>query len=395
MARCFGSARLGGLLLRNRLIKAATFEGMTPGGVPSEALRDLHVRLARGGVAMTTLAYCAVEPDGRLHEDTLLVCDEVLPALVDLVDAVHREGGLVSAQMAHGGGFSKNRGLRGRRPKGPSFGINRLGAAVGMPFCDAMSEADLEALVGAYRDAALLLTSAGVDALEIHMGHGYALCQFISPRTNRRTDRFGGSLLNRMRLPLQVLDAVRGVVGADVPVVAKLSVNEHIRGGLAADEGVEVARMLDQAGIDGVVTSGGTSSMSPMDMLRGDSFLPAMIAAEPSWALRTAMRLAGPFMFPERPYEELYFLDDALRVRDAVGCAVIYVGGASTAASLERLMAEGMDFVQLGRALLADPDLPRRVADPAYVSPCTHCNRCVATIERGVHCTERHRWEGA
>lgn len=393
--RCFSPARLGDLTLRNRLIKAATFEGLTPGGVPGERLRDLHVELARGGVGMTTLAYCAVEPDGRLHEDTMLVHEGIRAELVTLIDAVHAEGCRVAGQMAHGGGFSKNRALVARRPKGPSFGLNRLGAAVGMPFNDAMTEADIRDLIGAYHDAARLMRDVGFDALEIHFGHGYALCQFISPKTNRRKDRYGGSLLNRMRLPLEVLEAVRAAVGDGFPILGKLSLSEGVRGGIPVEEGVEVARLLDEAGIDGIVTSGGTSSMSPMFMMRGQSFLPALIAAEPRRALRVAMRMAGPVMFGEHPFEELYFLEEARRVRAAVRCAVVYVGGASTANSFATLMREGFDFVQLGRALLADPSLPRRAHEERdYASPCTHCNRCVATIEhpRGVHCTEAAGW---
>ena len=156
------------------------------------------------------------------------------------------------------------------------------------------------------------------------------------------------------------------------------------------NDAVEISRLLDQGGIDGIVTSGGTSTMNPMIMFRGDSALKPMLKAEPSFLMRSVLRLAGPVMFKDYPYEELYFMEHAKRVRDAVQCNVIYVGGASCNESFATLMKEGFDFVQLGRSLLSDPDLPLKAQlDANYKSRCVHCNECIATIEHpnGIHCT--------
>ncbi|CBL43837.1 NADH:flavin oxidoreductase/NADH oxidase [gamma proteobacterium HdN1] len=388
--RCFSPASLNGLQLSNRFIKAGTFEGMTPSGYPSTALQNFHERIADGGISMTTIGYCAVEADGRLNENMLYMHEGIRAPLTALIDRVHARGVKVSGQMGHGGGFSKNRELTRKRPLGPSFGLNMLGIAYGMIFCDAMTKADIKALIQTYHDAALYMKSVGFDALELHLGHGYGMCQFMSPKTNRRKDEYGGSLQNRMRLPLEVLAAVRKAVGDQFPIIAKISLTEGVRGGLDYDDAIAISVMLDKAGIDGIITSGGTSTMNPMIMFRGGNMYKPMLAAEKHPLMKLMIAIAGPRLFRDYPYEELYFLEQARRIREKVQCNMIYVGGASTNESFEKLMREGFDFIQLGRSLLSDPDLPKQARlDHNYKSRCVHCNECVATIElpKGIHCT--------
>ncbi|WP_318261649.1 NADH:flavin oxidoreductase [Zhongshania marina] len=360
IADCFSPASINGLELKNRFIKAGTFENMTPSGIPGAALNNFHGTLADGGIAMTTLGYCAVEADGRLNEGMMYMHEGIRPQLTALVSDLHSRGTKVSGQMAHCGGFSKNSELRRRRPLGPSFGLNGLGLSRGMLFCDAMSLSDIDELIQHYYQAAVFMKSVGFDALEIHFGHGYGLCQFMSPKTNKRKDNYGGSFENRMRLPLQVLAAVRDAVGNDFPLLAKISMTEGARGGLHYDDAIEISKLLDSAGIDGIITSGGTSTMNPMIMFRGGNILPGMLRTEKSRVMRLALRMMGKSMFKDYPYHELYFLKQAKRIRDAVSCKMIYVGGASSNASFATLMEQGFDFIQLGRTLLSDPDLPNR-----------------------------------
>ena len=391
IAECFSPASINGLQLKNRFIKAGTFENMTPSGVPGAALNNFHGALADGGLAMTTLGYCAVEADGRLNEGMMYMHEGIRPQLTALISDLHSRGTKVSGQMAHCGGFSKNSELRRRRPLGPSFGLNGLGLSRGMLFCDAMSLSDIDELIQHYYQAAVFMKSVGFDALEIHFGHGYGLCQFMSPKTNKRKDNYGGSFENRMRLPLQVLAAVRDAVGNDFPLLAKISMTEGVRGGLHYDDAIEISKLLDSAGIDGIITSGGTSTMNPMIMFRGGNILPGMLRTEKSRVMRLALRMMGKSMFKDYPYHELYFLKQAKRIRDAVSCKMIYVGGASSNASFATLMEQGFDFIQLGRTLLSDPDLPNRAQTNAnFISRCTHCNGCVSTIEspQGIHCTQ-------
>lgn len=390
LQRCFSPAQLNGLQLKNRLIKAGTFEGMTPEGKISPRLQQFHERIAQGGIAMTTIGYCAVENDGRLNENMMYMHEGIRRPLAAMIESLHSLGTKVSGQMGHGGGFSKNRHLERKRPLGPSFGINMLGVTQGMLFCDAMSHSDIKALIKTYQRSAVFMKSVGFDCLEIHFGHGYGLCQFMSPKTNRRKDEYGGSLNNRMRLPLQILEGVRNSVGEHFPIIGKISLTEGVKGGLDYDDAIEIAKLLEKGGIDGIITSGGTSTMNPMIMFRGGNILQPMLKAEKSALMRLMLHLAGPKLFKDYPYEELYFLEQAKRIRDAVDCNLIYVGGASSNASFETLMQHGFDFIQLGRTLLSDPDLPLQAQrQQTYTSRCNHCNECVATIEHpaGIHCT--------
>jgi len=387
---CFTPFKLNQLELKNRFIKAGTFEGMTPGGKVSQRYRDFHLSLAQGGVAMTTLGYCAVENNGRINENMLYMHEGIRDELAAMIDDLHQAGTKVSGQMGHCGAFSKNKQLSIKRPLGPNKGINLLGFAYGMIFSGQMSKADIANMVQAYHDAAVFMKSVGFDCLEIHFGHGYGLCQFMSPLTNKRKDEYGGSFENRMRLPLEVLAAVRKAVGDDFPIVGKISLTEGVKGGLHYDDAVEIAKLLDQGGIDGIITSGGTSTMNPMIMFRGDSALKPMLKAEKNWLMKLILKLVGPSMFKNYPYEELYFLKHAERLRQAVNCEVIYIGGASTNESFAKLMDDGFNLLQLGRGLLADSDLVNEAAkSETYKSRCVHCNECIATIEHpnGIHCT--------
>jgi 2,4-dienoyl-CoA reductase-like NADH-dependent reductase (Old Yellow Enzyme family) len=386
--KLFSPARLNGLELRNRVIKAATFEGMCPAGVPGQRLIDFHRSIAAGGTGMTTVAYCAIEPDGRISPSTMHMHEGIRPQLEELAQEVHAAGAKLSGQMGHCGNFTKNSKLARKRPRGPSRQINLYGIASGVPFAGAMTQAHIDGMVQHFHDAALFMKSVGFDALEMHFGHGYALSQFISPKTNRRTDDYGGSLANRMRLPLRALEAVRRAVGDEFPILGKISMSDGVPGGIELDEAIEIAALLDRGGIDAIIPSSGTSSMNPMLLFRGDSLAKGMIEQEKNPIMRLGLRLIGPSMFKSYPYHELYFLEDAKRIRDRIDAKLVYIGGASTLRSLEAAMGE-FDFVQLGRTLVKDPALVNNAqANPSYVNGCNHCNRCATLIDHpdGIRC---------
>lgn len=387
--KLFSPAKLNGLELRNRVIRAATFEGMCPNGYPDERHIKLHREMAEGGVGMTTVAYCAIEADGRVKREMMYMHEEIRPQLEQLTGAVHEAGGKISAQMGHCGNFTQNPDFQGKRPLGPSRMINMSGIPFGLAFAGAMTHADIDRLVQCFHDAALFTKSVGFDAVEVHFGHGYGLSQFISPKTNKRKDEYGGSLVNRMRYPIRALEAVRKAVGDDYPILGKISLMDGARGGQEVEDAIEVAALLDEAGIDAVITSGGTSSMNPMLVFRGDSILPGMLKVEKNWMLRIGMVMVAPWMFKNYPYKELYFLEGAKRVRDRMKNAKLcYIGGTTTMESLETVMKE-FDFVQMGRALIKDPNFVNNaMADPDYVNGCDHCNRCATLISHpdGIRC---------
>jgi len=380
----FAPARLGALGLRNRVIKTATYEGMSPGGVPSDALVEHHRALAAGGVGMTTVAYCAVSADGRTFADQMCMRRETVAPLRRVTDAVHREGGAASLQLGHCGWFTKNAALSTWFPRGPSLTLNQYGLSAGKPLALAMNEGEIAQVVEDFGRAAGLAREAGFDAVELHLGHGYLLSQFLCPATNRRSDAWGGDLGGRARLPLGVLRRVREVVGPGYPILCKTNLRDGFRGGLELEDSVGLAKLLEAEGADALVLSGGFTSRTPFYLFRGRRPLAEMIDAEKSPLQKLALRWFGKKVIREYPFEEMYFLPQAREVRRAVQMPLVLLGGIVSRENVDRAMLEGFDFVALGRALIADPDLVRRMeSDPGARSRCTHCNVCVAEMDRG------------
>jgi 2,4-dienoyl-CoA reductase-like NADH-dependent reductase (Old Yellow Enzyme family) len=380
----FTPGTLGGLTLRNRVIKTATYEGMCPGGMPSPALVEHHRAIAAGGVAMTTIAYCAVSPNGRTFAEQLTMRPEVLPGLRAVTDAVHSEGAAASIQLGHCGYFSKNKELTIPRPLGPSFRINEYGLMSGLPFAGAMTESNIGEVIEDFGRSARLAMEAGFDAVEVHLGHGYLLSQFISPASNRRRDRFGGSLDNRTRFPLAVVRRVRDAVGPAVPILAKTNLRDGFRGGLQLEDAIGVGQRLEAEGIDGIVMSGGFTSKNPMFLFRGARPLAQMIAVEKSRAQRLLLRAVGSFVIKEYPFEEMFFLRDARAMRSAVRIPLVLLGGIVSLDNMETAMRDGFEFVAMGRALIADPDLVRRMErGEADRTRCNSCNQCIAEMDAG------------
>ena len=380
----FGPARLGPLRLRNRIVKAATFEGMSRDGLVSDALVEYVTRFAAGGVGLSTLAYCAVSPEGRTVRHQLWMRREVLPGLRRLTDAVHAEGAAAAVQLAHAGWFANP-----RASGAPAVAPSRVFSPYGMGFPRAAAEADLARLRGAFADAARLAVEAGFDALEIHMGHGYLLSQFLSPYTNRRRDAWGGSLENRARFPREVALAVREAVGVRVAVHAKLNMADGFRGGLEAHEGVAVARLLEADGaLDALQLTGGFTGRTPMWLMRGETPLREMIQRERSPVRRLGMRLLGRSLLKSHPFEEAFFRPLAREMRAALSMPLMLLGGVTRLESIRQAMREGFEFVAMARALLREPDLVRRYqSGAASESLCTHCNLCMTEMERaGTRC---------
>lgn len=380
----FEPGKLGPLVLRNRTIKSATYEGMSPRGVPSAALVEHHRALAAGGVGMTTVAYCAVSPDARTFEEQMVMDEENVARLTALTDAVHREGAAVSLQLGHCGFFTKNASVSRGRPLAPSRTFNAYGLTAGVPLAAAMTVRDMERTAEEFALAAERAARAGFDAVELHLGHGYLLSQFLSPATNRRRDAYGGSIDNRLRFPRRVVERVLAAVGARLAVLAKVNLRDGFEGGLEIGEAIRVAERLEADGVHALVMSGGFTSRTPLFLLRGGRPLTRMIAVEQSRTQRLALRWLGGRIVRAYPFEELFFLPLAREVRRAVRLPLVLLGGATSLENLETAMREGFDFVALGRALLADPTLIRDFAAGTRTrTRCNRCNECIAEMDAG------------
>ena len=258
---------------------------------------------------------------------------------------------------------------------------------LGMRRTQAVTADDIEAITDLYRTGARVLVDAGFDAVEIHLGHNYLLSAFLSPKLNRRTDEWGGSLENRARFPRQVVRAVREAIGDRAAVTAKFNMADGVAGGLWLDESIAIARLLEADGaLDAMTLTGGSSFENPMYLFRGDAPIQEMAATFPR-ALRPGFKLLAGRFFKEYPFEEAYFLQYARQFRDALSMPLILLGGINRLETIERALADGFAFVQMARALLREPDLVQRMqADAKYESLCIHCNKCMPTIYRGTRC---------
>src|SRR5215469_15726382 len=374
----FGPTSLGPISLRNRVLKAATFEGMSPGGVVSQSLIDFHRRMAAGGAAMTTVSYVAVSRDGRGAPNEIYIHEGAADGLGRIASAVHAQGAAISAQLGHAGAVGTIR----KRYLGPSATRTVAGTKV-----VAISRDELDEVVGQFAGGAAMLAAAGFDAVELHFGHHYLVSAFLSPRWNRRTDDYGGPVANRARLALRILRSVRASVGDRLAVTAKLNMTDGVRRGLTVADSIEVARLLQaEGGLDALTLSGGGSQANQMFMFRGDPPRREMAAALPG-VQGLAFRVGGRALFRAYPFEEAYFLPLARQFRAELTLPLILLGGITTRASIDQAMAEGFDFVALGRALLREPDLVRKFESGESASAtCVHCNKCIPSIYSGTRC---------
>jgi 2,4-dienoyl-CoA reductase-like NADH-dependent reductase (Old Yellow Enzyme family) len=379
--KVFAPATLGPVTLRNRIIKAATFEGVMPGGQVSDQLIEFHRRVAQGGAAMSTVAYLAVSPEGRTDRHCLLLDQATLPGLRRLTDAVHDEGAAAAAQVGHAGPVANARSNRAPSLS-PSGGWTPLGTRL-----RAATATDVDRITEDYRRAALVAVEAGFDSIEVHVGHNYLLSAFLSPKLNRRDDTYGGSVENRARFPRRVLRAVRDAVGDRAAVTAKLNMADGVPGGLWLEDSLAVAALMESDGVlDAIELTGGSSLANPMYLFRGEAPLREFGATLPGPA-RLGFKLVGRRFLRAYPYEEAFFLPYARQFLDALSLPLILLGGITRLETVESALAQGFAFVAMARALLREPDLITRMqAGSATSSLCIHCNQCMPTIYSGTRC---------
>jgi 2,4-dienoyl-CoA reductase-like NADH-dependent reductase (Old Yellow Enzyme family) len=376
-------AKLGPITLRNRTIKSATFEARTPGALVSDDLIEYHRLPAAGGVGMTTVAYCAVSQGGRTEGNGIWMRPEAVPGFQKLTDAIHAEGAAVCAQIGHAGPVAN-----ARSNKATALAPVRFFNPIGMRFAKKATRDDIDDVIAAHANAAKLAVEAGFDAVEVHLGHNYLASAFLSPLINRRNDEFGGSLENRAKVARGMVMAVRRAVQDQIAVTAKLNMSDGVRGGISVDEAITTAKWLqDDGGLDAIELTAGSSLVNPMYLFRGDAPLKEFAGAfKPP--LRWGMRMTGKKFLREYPYKEAYLLREAKQFRAELTMPLILLGGITNRDTMDLAMAEGFQFVAMGRALLAEPDLINRIArDGAGVrSACTHCNRCMPTIYTRTRC---------
>lgn len=379
-------ATLGPITLRNRVIKAATWEGMAPGALVSDQLIDYHLAVARGGVGMTTVAYLAVAPEGRTERNQIYWRPEALPGLTRLTEAIHATGAKVSAQIGHAGPVSDASSTR-LYSLAPSKSFNPLG----FRFNREATPEEIVRITRQHADAAKMARDVGFDCIEVHLGHNYFASSFLAPDLNRRKDEYGGSLANRAKVARGAVEAVRTAVGDDVAVIAKINLEDGARKGIQLDEAIQTVKWLEADGhLDALEMTAGSSLRDPMYLFKGGAPVKEFAAGMSTPVMRFGMGVFGKWFLKEYPWTPLYFLDKAKQVQAELSTLpLILLGGVVDKAGMDTAMAQGFGYVAMARALLREPDLINRItAEATTRSLCVHCNRCMPTIFSGTHCPE-------
>jgi 2,4-dienoyl-CoA reductase-like NADH-dependent reductase (Old Yellow Enzyme family)/thioredoxin reductase len=357
LARLFSPGRIGSLQLKNRLVMApmATDYAGEEGRV-SQKLIDYHTARARGGVGLIIAEVTGVDARYPYIPRTVgLWSDELAEGYRRLTEAVHRAGARLMPQLAHPGPESLSPLLTGLEAVGPSAGtINDLTRTA----CRELAGEELQQIKGQFAETAHRARQAGCDGIELHAAHGYMLLgSFLSALRNRRTDEYGGCLDNRLRFPLEVLSAIRQRVGADFPIILRISAEEPVPGGRSLRETQYILPQFIEAGVDAVHVSAG-------------------IYPELAW------RVIPPYGTPLALNASC-----AAALKRAVEVPVLVVGRINDPRLAEDILRRGeADFAVLGRALLADPELPRKAAEGRFedIAPCVACGLgCVLARERG------------
>jgi 2,4-dienoyl-CoA reductase-like NADH-dependent reductase (Old Yellow Enzyme family) len=350
MATLFERSSINGLELKNRLVRSATHEGLSDeSGCPTPNLFKLYKRLARGGVGLIITGYAYVSRDGisPFYRMQAIDRDETIEKYRDLVDHVHQNGAKIAMQIAHCGRQTFEFVI-GTQPIAPSA-VADSGTGV-IP--KEMTEDDIERVIDDFAQGARRVKEAGFDAVQIHCAHGYLLSSFISPYTNRRTDQWGGTTENRMRIVHEIYRRCRVQVGDHYPMLVKYSCRDKMEGGLSVEEGITVGRMLAEMGFDCIEVSAGI------------------------------FEDGGSTLFGDAPLgtipPQAYNLHAARSLKSKIDIPVMLVGGISDPAIMHEIVGQGYaDYISMGRALICDPNLPGKMEnDDSKLVECCHCNLC-------------------
>ena len=376
-SKLFTPYKLGNVTLRNRTIRSAAFESMGAKFGPTQQLKDYHVSVAKGGIGMTTLAYAAVCRSGLSFDKQLWLRPEIVPGLKDITDAVHEAGAAASIQIGHCGNMT-HYSTAGQIPIGPSTGINMYAYTP----VRRMRKSEIAQVAKYFGRAIHTAHEAGFDCVEVHAGHGYLISQFLSPYTNHRRDEYGGSLDNRMRFMRMCMDEVmEAAAKTGTSILVKHNMEDGFKSGIQIPESLEIAKVIESYGVDGIVLSSGFVSKAPMAVMRGLIPIYTMSYYMPLW-LRYFVRWFGPVMIKQFPFEENFFYENAMKFRKELKCPLVYVGGLVSREGIDKVLDSGFEMVQMGRALVSEPDFVNRLAaeGAGCRSRCDHKNYCIARM---------------
>ncbi len=362
----FEPKEIGGMVIKNRLVRSATTEGMaSEDGSVTDKLVELYKILAEGGVGLIITGYAYVQPSGKaLPRQTGIYRDDLIPGWRKIAETVHEHGDgcKVAMQLVHCGRQSWSL----EETMAPSVVFEPV--VNKMP--REMTVEEIEETIEAFAEAARRAKEAGFDAVQLHAAHGYLLSQFLSPYTNRRTDEYGGSTENRIKIVEDIYKRTVEKVGKDFPIMIKMNVDDFLEGGINLNESRKIAERLSKIGFAAIETSGGMDETATRSI--------DLVAS------RTKIRSKD---------KEAYFLPYAREVKKVIDIPLILVGGIRSLDVIEKILAEGSaDFAALCRPLIREPDLPNRWLKGigGLTADCISCNACLGSlVEGGVRCIQK------
>lgn len=365
-SKLFEPSSIGSLRVKNRFVRSATWEGMaSEDGSCTSRLVDVIAELAKGEVGLIVSSHAFVSLEGQAGPWQLGIYDDkLIPGLSQMARAAHDGGSKIVLQLAHAG-------LQAATPltKMEAMGPSSLPRDDGTN-CKEMTLAEIQQTVDAFAAAAVRAKAADFDGVQIHAAHGYLISQFLSPYYNRRQDGFGGSVEHRARIVSEILGQIKSMLGNDFPVLIKMNSQDFIDGGLTIEDMLQIARLLEETGIDAFELSGGTADAA-------SQFKPVRQGRLPS------------------EEKEVFYRDAAKRYKEITKTPLILVGGIRSYSVAQELVDEGVaDFVSLSRPLVREPGLVARWkrGDTAK-SECGSCNQCFKPIleGKGMHCVAQER----
>jgi len=360
MSILFDETEINGMILQNRFVRSATWEGLsTDEGRCTKELVTFIADLAKGGVGLIVMGHAYVQQNGKATpRQTGIYSDRLIGSLLPVSEEVHKYGAKVAIQLSHSGGNTNQEW--GSLPLiGPSTLENRFGNEV-----KEMTLKDIEELIEAFAQAARRSVAAGFDAIQIHSAHGYLTNQFLSPYWNKRKDAYGGPIENRARLLFEITRRIRQEVGQEIPLLVKINSEDFVEGGLSLSDTLWVCKELPAMGIDAIEVSGGCREA-------GEKLIPVRVGIK-------------------KPDDEAYFLKQATSIKEIASVPVIIVGGIRSFEVADRIITEGnADYIAMSRPLIREPHLIERwrSGDRAKAK-CLSDNQCLNAAYEGkaVHC---------
>ncbi len=361
----FKPKKIGNMIVKNRLIRSATYEGMASeeGGITNDLL-NLYGKLAQGGIGLIITSFSYVQQSGRGYINQIGINrDDLVPNLHKLPNIVHENGDgcKIAIQLVHCG--------RQSRLLEDTIAPSAVFEPVLEKMPREMTSKEVKGTIDAFVDAVRRAKEAGFDAVQLHAAHGYLLGEFLSPYTNRRTDEYGGSFENRFRIIKEIYTRSVDKVGLDYPIMVKMNVDDFVERGIDLSESKKIAERMSNIGFAAIETSGGIMEAST----RNEEELGRPI-------ITSSMRGI------DSKNKEAFYLPYAREIKKVIDIPLILVGGMRSIDLIEKILSEGSaDFVSLSRPLIREPDLPNRWLSgiSSSTADCISCNACLSNVRTG------------